>query len=311
MHVADHAQVVPPSHNPDYANTIISICRRFDIRFLCSCHDLDVLALALARDRLLQAGVITMLPDAEWARTCLDKFECGNRLRAAGFDVPWASISPEETKTALSQGQVRFPLLVKARLGYGSLGLHKCNSIEELDSLVRQAIVDLQDTPVDRFLPITPESSVLIQEFVPGPERCIDVVNDLEGCYAGHFICEVHAMRAGESDSATTIDRDVLGDMPHRLSALTQHIGIWGVDVLMNNGRPKIIDMNPRFTGDYPYQHLAGADIPAALIAWAEGLTPNPAWLRPAVGVSAYKDLVPTLSTRPCNWLVTPAYAGA
>ncbi len=294
MHVADVAQIVPSSHDPGYIDAILNICRKYRVGLLCSCHDLDVLALSTARDRFQAEGVVAMLPDPDWARTCLDKYECGQRLSAAGFDVPWASVSLEETVISLENGSVKFPLLVKARLGFGSLGLNRCERIDELESLTHHALVKLQETPVDRFVRISPDSSVLFQEMIPGPERCVDVVNDLNGHYRTHFICEVIAMRAGESDQATTLPPDVLGDLPIRLSKLTGHVGIWGIDVLMNNGIPKIIDINPRFTGDYPFQHIAGANVPAALIAWCEGTPINPDWLSPQIGVCGFKDLVPT-----------------
>jgi carbamoyl-phosphate synthase large subunit len=297
MYVADVAQVVPPSHDPAYVDAIIDICRRHCIRLLCSCHDLDVLALALAADRLEREGVIAILPNADWARTCLDKYECGKRLKAAGFSVPWASISLGEAKSALTQGLIRLPLLIKARLGFGSLGLNKCCSAEELAYLIQHTATDIATTPLGHFLAVPPGSSALIQEYLRGPEYCISLVNNLNGHYAAHFISEIHAMRAGESDRATTVSPATLGDLPQRLSELTQHVGIWGIDVMMDNGDPKIIDINPRFTGDYPFQHIAGADIPAALVAWSQGLVPQNAWLKPDVGISGFKDLTPTRIT--------------
>ena len=43
------------------------------------------------------------------------------------------------------------------------------------------------------------------------------------------------------------------------------------MDVLLTReGYAYIIDMNARFGGGYPYSHMAGVDLPAALVAWAE-----------------------------------------
>lgn len=297
MVVADLPFVVPPSFHPEYPEAIVELCRRHDVGLLCSCHDLDVFALAPLRDQLQAIGVAPMLPDAEWARLCLDKYACGERLRAAGFGAPWASTSLAQTQQALAQGEVRYPLVVKARLGFGSLALHLCHDAEQLESAYRSALAELHDSVADRFLALPPDDRVLIQAAARGPERCVDLVHDLQGRHAAHFVCEVHAMRAGESDRATTLAADVLGDLPLRLSALTRHPGIWGVDVMMDDGEPKIIDVNPRFTGDYPFQHLAGANVPAALLAWAQGREPEPHWLAPSAGVRGFKDLVPTLQS--------------
>ncbi|MDL2338436.1 MAG: ATP-grasp domain-containing protein [Pseudomonadota bacterium] len=305
MSIADHAVVVPPSFHAEYPEAIGALCRQFDIRLLCSCHDLDVFALAPHREHLRESGVIAMLPDAEWARLCLDKFECGERIKAAGFAVPWASASLEATRAALARGEVRFPLVVKARLGFGSLALHRCHNLEQLGWFHQSSLAELEDAVGNRFLPLPLDERVLIQQCVQGPEHRVIVVNDLEGEYAAHFVAEVNAMRAGESDRATTMARDALGDLPGRFSRLTRHLGVWGLDVLLDADQPMIIDVNPRFTGDYPFQHLAGANVPAALIAWAQGVQPERAWLEPAVGVTGYKDLVPT------RWPPPPVDAGA
>lgn len=302
MLAADEAIVVPPSHHPDYPGIIGRLCQRLGVGLHCSLHDLDVLALAPHRDALRRLGVASTLPDADWARLCLDKLACGVRLREAGFQVPWSSVSLADTRAALARDEVGFPLVVKSRLGFGSSGLRRCHTLEELDWYHREAVALQERSLARRFLPLPPGESVLIQPAVTGVECCMDLVHDLEGRYAAHFVCEVHAMRAGESDSATTRASAPLDGLAHALSALTRHPGIWGVDVFLggNAGEPgvghggaSLIDINPRFTGDYVFQHLAGADVPAALLAWARGEPAERAWLSPAVGVRGLKELVP------------------
>lgn len=261
---------------------------------------LDVLALAPHRKRFLDEGVASTLPDPDWARTCLDKFECGVRLKAAGFGVPWSSLSLEEARHALKGDQFRFPVVVKARHGYGSLGMALCREMGDLEFHYRRMT---GNSGANDPIGMSREASALIQEHVSGPELCALLVNDLDGRHAAHFVTEIHEMRAGESDRATTLDPETLGDLPRRFSELTRHGGIWGIDVLLGDGGPVVVDVNPRFTGDYPFQHIAGANIPAALIAWAEGAIPDPAWLRAEVGVSGYKDLMPT---RELSSLINP-----
>ena len=103
-------------------------------------------------------------------------------------------------------------------------------------------------------------------------------------------------MRAGETDFVTTVDPSIAGDIPERLSRLTKHSGIWGVDLIYERNKPLIIDINPRFAGNYPYHHLAGANIPAALIAWTIGKEPMHSWFKSEIGMKGYKDLVPKRS---------------
>jgi carbamoyl-phosphate synthase large subunit len=47
--------------------------------------------------------------------------------------------------------------------------------------------------------------------------------------------------------------------------------------------------VNARFGGGYPLSHVAGADIPAAYVAWGLGRDPEPDWLRTRPGTIAAK----------------------
>lgn len=294
MQAADYSLIVPPSYNVEYKQMILDICKKYDIGILCSFHDLDTFVLSTMRDELKNIGVTPVLPDAEWGRICLDKFECGERLREAGFAVPWSSVSLENTKDDLEAGRINFPLIVKSRYGFGSLGLNLCHNFDELQAIILHELTTQGGSLIDKFLHVHSGTSMLIQECIHGQELCTIILNDLSGNYRANYITEIHSMRAGESDVASTLSPNKLDDFPQRFGRLTKHIGPWGVDVIVREGQPIIIDVNPRFTGDYPFQHIAGANIPAALIAWAEGFEPDADWLRSEIDVKGFKDLLPT-----------------
>jgi hypothetical protein len=63
--------------------------------------------------------------------------------------------------------------------------------------------------------------------------------------------------------------------------------------LLQQIGGCYVIDINPRFGGGYPFSHIAGANLPAALIAWGTSREPDPAWFRvePNVAASRYDSL--------------------
>lgn len=70
------------------------------------------------------------------------------------------------------------------------------------------------------------------------------------------------------------------------------------VDIIKTpDNKVYLLEMNPRFGGHYPFAHLAGANIPAAIIAWTQGKEVDPKWLRPKIGVHGYKDLVPRIKS--------------
>lgn len=129
MRVADERYLAPPAHDPGYADWVLALALRTRAGLVCSLHNVEGFALAQHRQRFVDAGIVALLPTPEWARLCLDKLACGVFLRTVGFEAPWASTSLTETAVALAQGDLHFPLVIKARLGYGSLALARFATI--------------------------------------------------------------------------------------------------------------------------------------------------------------------------------------
>lgn len=297
MAAADISIVTPPANHPDYIAYILDICNKYDIGLLCSLHDLDVYILSQNQEQLDDAGVIHTLPSANWGRICLDKYECTLLLDKHGIPVPKTVIRLDEAIHKLRNHELKFPLIIKARAGFGSLGLTKCSNESELIAAYHNALEKALVSGSNNYMPLPEKEMIIIQEAIEGQEICLGVVNDLQGSYKTHFACEVHSMRAGESDWATTLDKSLYNSLARSISGLTNHKGIWGIDFLNDNGTLCAIDVNPRFTGDYPFHHLSGVNIPNALIAWASKLEVNPEDLIGDVNITCYKDLVPRVSS--------------
>ncbi len=295
MFVGDVAIKTPHSLSDDYIPFIKKICKDHNVSLIFSLHDIDTFALAKAHEQLTSTGALPVIPTLDWATICLDKYLCSQKLSSNGIDSPWTEVCLQRAINAIQSGEISLPVIIKDRLGFGSTGLHTCHSIEELTHFHALAT---QNAVSRLFNHIPQHESVLIQEHMNGPEYCVDIVNDLNGNYAAHFVCEVHAMRSGETDSVTTRPRSIANDLATKMSALTKHIGIWGVDTILHNGKLYIIDINPRFTGDYPFHQVCGADIPSALLAWHQGKPIMPEWLSPRTDIFAFKDLTPTCAER-------------
>jgi carbamoyl-phosphate synthase large subunit len=304
MQVADTAIKVSRSSDPGYKQEILSICRRYSIGLLISLHDLDTLAISRFRRDLADAGVIALVPNAEWALMCLDKHQTHMVLEQHGFRSPWSCLSLLEAKEAVMNGGANLPLVVKARYGFGSLGLRVCYSLQELECAVNHTRDQLRGASLEDCISASETENVLIEQYIPGDEVCLDILNDFNGNYSAHFATVVHSMREGESQSATTLPVQHFESLARRLSSLTKHNGLWGVDLRVSSGDAYIIEINPRFTGDYPFNHIAGANVPAILIAWASGCVPAQSWFECISGIRGFKELVPTVSKSQAEWQI-------
>jgi len=135
MRVADERYLALPAYDPGYADWVLALALRTRAGLVCSLHDVEGFVLAQHRERFVDAGIVALLPTPEWARLCLDKLACGVFLRTAGFEVPRPSTSLVETAAALARGDLHFPLVIKARLGYGSLAMAVCHDWAQLTSV--------------------------------------------------------------------------------------------------------------------------------------------------------------------------------
>jgi carbamoyl-phosphate synthase large subunit len=63
--------------------------------------------------------------------------------------------------------------------------------------------------------------------------------------------------------------------------------------VFFANGAVSVLEMNCRFGGGYPFAHLAGANFPAAVVAWLAHREPRPEWLRARPGTTGIKAIQP------------------
>ena len=55
-----------------------------------------------------------------------------------------------------------------------------------------------------------------------------------------------------------------------------------------------MLEINARFGGGYPFSHIAGVDLPSAIVKWALDLPVEKDLLSAQVGTQGQKDLVIT-----------------
>lgn len=294
MEAADFARVLPKSTDPGYVDALLSVCQQFEVGLLCSLHDWDAPVIAASADRFEQIGVRLAVSSLEVLKICLDKFRFQDYLHTIGVRSPETFASLSDVERALEGSSLRFPLVVKPRFGQGSTGTFIISSIEELYA------AHLLSSKVAVLPPFQGGSTkgelVVIQQFVSGVEYGMDVINDLNGNYRTTLARRKIQMRLGETESAETVIESFAEKIGSQIGSNLGHIGVLDLDLVIDSqGTPWVIDANPRFGGGYPFSHLAGADVPSALISWAKGRTAPSGCLAIQAGVRARKHLVPEI----------------
>lgn len=290
LQAADLAFVAPKFDDPDYLRFLVDLCNQHDVDILLSLNDLEVPLIAKWKKLFQDLGVTVVVSHFDFVDTCLDKWKTFEFLSGAGIDTPRTYTKLDDALLALDLGELCFPVVVKPRWGTGSIGIEIVRSREELEWAYHLLVRKLDSTILARVSRRDRPQSVLVQEFVSGDEYGLDVINDLTGKYVCTFVKQKLSMRAGETDKAVTVNEPRLEAIGERLAELSNHIGVLDCDVLVSReGRIAVLEMNPRFGGGYPFSHLAGANIPAAIVAWASGREARPEWFSIRFGVKAAK----------------------
>jgi len=194
----------------------------------------------------------------------------------------------------------------------GSLGLHVCEDEEELELAYKLVRRQLPRTVLAEISATDPGHSVLIQEFLAGLEYGFDIINDLRGTYVCTFLRKKLRMRSGQTDRAVTVRDSSLERVTSAIGKALGHYGILDGDLLVTPRGIVVLDLNPRLGGGYPFSHVAGADLPTALVAWAANEPTDPAWFQVRPGVMSSKiDGMVTIrdeATRPEKFLEEPLH---
>ena len=286
---ADVSFVVPPVNDPQYISTILEICRENVIGLLISLHDLELPVLAPHRDVFKAVGTVLAVSSPECIDVCFDKWKTCQFLNDAGVPGPLTFLSLEDARTALSEEALAFPLIVKPRWGSASISIEKVFDSMELELAYSLVMKRIQRSFLAKISATDSTRSVMIQECLTGPEYGLDIINGLDGIYRTTFVKHKLSMRAGETDRAVTRDNQALFDLGAAIGRKLGHVGNLDCDVFLTPEGPHVLELNPRFGGGYPFSQVAGANLPAALIAWAKGNDNKPEWLRIRPGVCAAK----------------------
>jgi carbamoyl-phosphate synthase large subunit len=286
---ADRSFIVPLISQPDYLNTLLAICREYRIALLFSLNDLELPLIARNRKRFLQVGTLPVISAVNVVDTCFDKWATLKFLRETGLKAVQTFFSLEDAQEALSQGGLAFPLVVKPRWGSASIEITYPEDEEELRLSYRLIRKRLPRTMLVGPSATDVEHSVIIQQKLTGQEYGLDVINDLKGNYVTTFVKRKIKMRAGETDKAMTVEKTELLKLGETIGRNLAHVGNLDCDVFLNGKEFYVLEMNPRFGGGYPFSHIAGANLPAALIAWARHEPVDPDWLQVKLNVAAAK----------------------
>jgi carbamoyl-phosphate synthase large subunit len=251
LYHADRYELVRRVDDPGYVAELTALVAEHGIDLIVPLTDLDQLILAQAREEIAAA---ILLSPADVVEQMGDKYLAHGGLERLGIASP-PSWLPDDVPA-----DVRFPVAVKAREGFGSRHIYLANDRAELE-------FHLERTPVPSF----------VQSWCLGEEFSIDVFSDFAGACLNAIPRTMIESKGGESIKGMTIKDWELIEYGRRVA---EALPIWGPANIQcfreEDGSLLVTDVNPRFGGAFPLPLAAGSRYPELAVALAAGERPEP-----------------------------------
>ncbi|MCG5495989.1 ATP-grasp domain-containing protein [Ectothiorhodospira variabilis] len=251
----------PPYTEAMYQHWCLDVCERHNIGLWISLKEEELLVLEEIRPDLASRGCVLVGAPVLSIELAQDKLGYADALKPYGLLTLPSQTLKEVTEDLQLTGE---SFIIKKRRGRGSHGLKHASSRQELIRLAENEMVS---------------ANWIVQPFLEGNIYCIDVINDLSGCYAGCLCRKRLKMGIQETDVALTLNDPDIESIAEKLSLALRHQGCMDVDLIKHEGRVYVLDINLRFGGSHIFSLEAGARVPQAIIAWRQGKQPDPAYL--------------------------------
>ncbi len=252
LYHADRRALVPPVDDFGYIRALRNLVDLHDVRLIVPLTDLDHVTLAQARGEL--APAVVLVPDEETSLRCADKYLAYQFFEENGIGSPPTWL-PTEVPDDLE-----FPVLVKARRGFGSRHIYRAANRAELDFFLRYTAAES-----------------MVQAVCRGVEFSIDVFCDLDARCVAAVPRTMIESKGGESIKGMTIKDPELIDFGRAVAEALRIIGPANVQCFREpDGELQVTDVNPRFGGGFPLPTAAGSRYPELAMALANGESIEP-----------------------------------
>ena len=293
---ADKYVISPKIYSNDYIKFIFNYCLKNDINAIISLFDIDLPILARAKPIFEKKNIKVLVSNYDVTQICNDKWKTFIFLKNNKIGSPKTFLKKSDLISAIEEKKIFFPIIIKPRWGMGSIGVYEVNSFEELNVLHSKLLNEIESTYLKYESSQNIFDSVIFQEKIIGQEYGLDIINDLTENYVTTFIKKKLSIRSGETDRAITVENKNLLKISKKISINLNHILILDVDCFITKeNQIVVIDMNCRFGGHYPFSHLAGANIPKAIINWIKGKGVDNKLFNITIGVESLKEIKPRI----------------
>ncbi len=268
---------LPLARDPNYMAVLMRTCKELDVQVLFHGCEPELLLFAANRRLIEDAGIFLPINDTALIQLCMDKAKTNARLSELGFpSTRYINVTSESEFDTIDW----FPVVVKPAVGGGgSANVYIAQDMKELKALA----VYLGLGGVTK--------GFMIQEYVGTPEQefTVGVLHDLEGNYVNAIAVKRH-LNSGLSVRTSVVNRTGRQELGPRLvissgvsqgdigrypevttqcRAIAESLGSRGplnLQCRFVDGKVRIFEINPRFSGTTSLRAMTGLNEPDLLV---------------------------------------------
>ena len=246
LYIADKSFLVPKVIDSNYIPFLLDKCRKENIKLIIPLIDPELPVLALAREEFLKEGVIPLVSFYDTVMIGYDKALTYKFLSENSFPCPKTFLFEGDMQSFKSK--IDFPVIIKPRFGSASIGVQKCESLEDVRFFSKKI------------------SEPILQEFLVGEEITLDIFCDFERIPISIVQRKRLKVRGGEVERGVTIKNYELLSLTWELVEKLKPYGVINIQCFLTSKGFYFTEINPRFGGGYPLSYYAGANFPDMII---------------------------------------------
>ena len=265
-------ETIPFAHQRDFIDKLLTICKGRHIHVVLPLVTKELLPLATHKNQFDELGTRVLVSDADSLEIANNKSRLYQFLEWRGIHVPPYRIVENVDQFKVAVDELGFPgnrVVFKPSVSNGSRGFRiLANDIDEHDLLFHEkpSLTYLSLTDALRILSAKPFPELLVTEFLPGDEYSVDCLVD-----HGQPRLVVPRLRTkminGISVEGTFVkDDNIISYCSQIIKELKLHGNI-GIQLKNSRqGKPLIIEINPRVQGTIVAGLGAGVNLPVLAI---------------------------------------------
>lgn len=275
--LVDEFITLPRADHPNYMDDLLSVCNQYEIKALFHGCEPELKLFSAERKRIEEQGIFLPINPANLIDVCMNKEATNRLLSDLGYEAPRYVCA--KTREDLNQIDW-YPVVVKPSVGGGgSANVYIVQNNTELlglaDYLGLESIAD----------------NFIIQEYVgtPDAEYTVGVLHDMDGNYLNSIA--VKRLLSGKLNISSSLTnhtkRTELGpklvissgvsqgyigrfaEVTEQCKEIAKEIGAKGpinIQCRLVNGKVRVFEINPRFSGTTSLRAMVGYNEPDILI---------------------------------------------